>query len=106
MKGVLQYAVYTLNYKGVLLWQDCSMPPIMSHLTAQQILELEHTPLPMSKFECHTQSVERGVAATSKAVKRRRSEKGKLMQALSTEAACSKISKVITHKDFDYGHCN
>ena len=65
------FPVHTLNYKGTQQYDPITEPPLTAHLTTVEINALKNIPL-KSKFECHTQSVERGVALTADSVKRRR----------------------------------
>ena len=58
-------------------------PPLTLHLTDDELAAFRETPL-LSNYPCHTQSVEHGVALTSKAVKRRRKEDSQLVAILQT----------------------
>ena len=57
------FPVHTLNYKGTQQYDPITEPPLTAHLTTVEINALKNIPL-KSKFECHTQSAERGVALT------------------------------------------
>ena len=94
---ILTFPIYTLNYKGPTEFNTVGMPPLLAHMDAQQIDELKECPL-TSDFECHTQSVERGVATTAQSVKRRRTDESQLRMALSTVAAREEIKESVTIK--------
>ena len=68
-------------------------------MTALEIDELVECRL-TSDFECHTQSVERGVATTAQSVKRRRTDASQLRMALSTVAAREEMTDNVTVKRF------
>ena len=94
------FPVHTLNYKGTQQYDPITEPPLTAHLTTVEINALKNIPL-KSKFECHTQSVERGVALTADSVKRRRTADTQLMCALSTAAAREACTGKITHKHYE-----
>ncbi len=93
------FPAYILNYKGPQQWDLVTEPPIMEHMSTSEIDDLVDSAL-TSEFECHTQTVEHGVALTAQSVKRRRTEKTQLMNALSTAAAREQLSEKVTHKRF------
>ena len=96
---IMVFPIFTINYKGPTKYQQVTMPPLLSHMSAAQIDELIDTPL-TSDFECHTQSVERGVATTAQSVKRRRTDDSQLRMALSTVAAREELKENVTVKRF------
>ena len=94
------FPVYTVGKKkGSVVWESVKRPPIFKNLNYDDIAGFVVTPF-LSDIENHTQTVEHGVATTSKSVKRRRTEKSQLMCALSTIDAREKLPGRITHKRF------
>ena len=68
-------------------------------LTAADLHAIQSVPL-KAAFECHTQSVERGVATTTGAVKRKRKKSTQLEAALSVVAAREELPNRVTKKRF------
>ena len=94
------FPVYTVGKKkGSVVWESVKRPPIFKNLNYDDIAGFVVTPF-LSDIENHTQTVEHGVATTSKSVKRRRTEESQLMCALSTIDAREKLPGRITHKRF------
>ena len=96
---ILVFPIHTINYKGATRYQQVTKPPLVAHMDAAQIDELVDCRL-TSDFECHTQSVERGVATTAQSVKRRRTDDTQLRMALSTVAAREELKETVTVKRF------
>ena len=85
----LHFPVHTMNYKGPLQYEPVNEPPMLRHLNSVSELEkFKESPLSL-RLDCHTQSVERGVALTSQSVKRRRTLSSQQRVALSTVAGRS-----------------
>jgi len=93
------FAVYTLNYKGPTKSQKITIPPLLAHMSAEEIDQIVECRL-TADFECHSQSCERGVATTHQSVKRRRTDESQLRMALSTVAAREEMSSKVTVKRF------
>ena len=96
---IFVFEIHTINYKGPTKLQQVTMPPLLAHMDAPQIDELVESRL-TSDFECHTQSVERGVATTAQSVKRQRTDASQLRMALSTVAAREELKETVTIKRF------
>ena len=94
-----KFKVYTLNYKGPQQWEPVTEPPMLAHMSSADLDNMVVTPV-SSIFPVHTQMVEHGVATTARSVKRRRTEKGQLMTALSTVAARQENPTKVTHKRY------
>ena len=67
-------------------WRQLTEPPLTKRLTMDEVRHFIDTPF-TSGYPCHTQAVEHGVAAVSRAVKRRRTERTQLIQLRQSEAA-------------------
>ena len=67
-------------------WNQLTEPPLTKKLTIDEVRNFIETPF-TSEYPCHTQAVEHGVAAVSKAVKQRRTERTQLIQVRQTDAA-------------------
>lgn len=77
-------------------WIRAEEPPLTLHLTDEEIDEFLISPL-VCDFPCHSQSVEHGVALTTRCVKRRRTEKTQLMAIYQTQEARRLIPGRITY---------
>ena len=95
----ITFPIYVRGYKGPQKSNPVTMPPILSLLTDEQIDDIIDSPI-TSEFPCHTQTVEFGVATTSKAVKKRRTEDGQLRCILQTVHAREQLSGPIKHKQY------
>ena len=95
----LHFPVHTINYRGPLQYAPLTEPPMLRHLSVNELERFKEAPLSL-RLDCHTQSVERGVALTSQSVKGRRNTSSQLRCALSTEAARRQFPEPITHKRF------
>ena len=78
-------------------WNQLTEPPLTKQLTIEEIRNFIDTPL-KSEYPCHTQAVEHGVAAVSRAVKQRKTERAQLIQLRQTDAAIRENPGPITKK--------
>ena len=78
-------------------WEAITEPPITKHLPIENVRSFIESPF-TCEYPCHTQSVEHGVAATSRAVKQRRTERSQLIQVRQTVAAIKRTPGPITKK--------
>lgn len=95
----LHFPVHTMNSTGPLKYEPVTEPPMLRHLSVTELEKFMESPLSL-RLDCHTQSVERGVALTSQSVKRRRKPSSQQRVALSTVAAREQFPEPITHKRF------
>ena len=71
---VRQFSLPTLNFDAssyieLIDWstETVTQPPLLRHLTDDQLQAIQHTPLQMPSFPAHTQAVERAVRAVTEA---------------------------------------
>lgn len=95
------FKVFTQNYKGPDKWALVTEPPITEPLSDTELAGLVDNPAMLRSqihAPCHSQSVEHGVATTSQAVKRWRTEDTQLGAALQIVKARQLTQGRITHK--------
>lgn len=94
-----KFACFSLNSTAEkATWESITEPPLTKDLSMEQIKAFIDTPY-VCDYPCHTQSVEHGVAAVSRAVKLRRTERTQLMQVLQTAKAIKRNPGPILKKD-------
>ena len=80
------FSISCTSTKGKATWIQLTEPPLTMRLTMDEVRHFIETPF-SSECPCHTQAVEHGVAAVSRAVKGRRTERTQLIQVLQSVAA-------------------
>ena len=78
-------------------WIPLTESPLTKKYTMDQLQEFRDTPF-STDYPSHTQSAEHGVAAVSKAVKQRRTERTQLIQVRQAVAAIKKCPGPIRKK--------
>ena len=79
-------------------WVRAEESPLTQHMSDEELDGLKDTRL-VSDFPCHSQSVEHGVALTTRCVKRRRTERTQLMAIYQTQEARRRNPGRITYSN-------